>query len=59
MNDIAEDGDRGVAPAVALYSILGFWFFYTVIVSLRAAVIGFDAQWELRSEEHTSELQSH
>ncbi|MFD1107431.1 sensor histidine kinase [Sphingobium olei] len=47
MNDIAEDGDRGVAPAVALYSILGFWFFYTVIVSLRAAVIGFDAQWEL------------
>jgi two-component sensor histidine kinase len=47
MNDIAEDGDRGVSPAVALYSILGFWFFYTVIVSLRAAVIGFDAQWEL------------
>lgn len=47
MNNSAEDGERGVAPAVALYSILGFWFFYTVIVSLRAAVIGFDAQWEL------------
>ena len=47
MNDLREGSDRGVAPTIALYSILGFWFFYTLIVSLRAAVIGFDAQWEL------------
>lgn len=47
MIDLPEDGDRGVAPSIALYSILGFWFFYTVIVTLRAAVIGFDAQLEL------------
>ncbi|MEC9017354.1 MAG: sensor histidine kinase, partial [Pseudomonadota bacterium] len=33
-----EDGDRGVSPAIALYSILGFWLFYTMLVSLRAAV---------------------
>lgn len=47
MTDLPEDGDRGVAPSIALYSILGFWFFYTIVVTLRAAVIGFDAQWEL------------
>ncbi|MCP1470456.1 sensor histidine kinase YesM [Sphingobium sp. OAS761] len=43
----SEDGDRGVSPAIALYSILGFWLFYTALISLRAAVIGFDAQGEL------------
>ena len=43
----SEDGERGVSPAIALYSILGFWLFYTLIVSLRAVVIGFDAQMEL------------
>lgn len=42
-----DDTERGVSPAVALYSILGFWLFYTILVSLRAAVIGFDAQVEL------------
>jgi sensor histidine kinase YesM len=47
MTYVSEDGERGVSPAVALYSILGFWLFYTLIVSLRAVVIGFDAQMEL------------
>ena len=42
-----DDGDRGVSPAIALYSILGFWLFYTVLVSLRAAVVGFDSQMEM------------
>lgn len=46
MTDLPED-DRGVAPSIALYSILGFWFFYTIIVTLRAIVVGFDAQWEM------------
>lgn len=41
----AEDGDRGGVPAtIALYSILGFWFFYAVLVTLRASVMGFEAQ---------------
>ncbi|OAN59086.1 sensor histidine kinase [Sphingobium sp. TCM1] len=43
----SEDGERGVSPAIALYSILGFWLFYTLIVSLRALVVGFDAQMEM------------
>ena len=42
-----DDGDRGVSPAIALYSISGFWLFYTVLVSLRAAVVGFDSQMEM------------
>lgn len=42
-----EDGARGVAPAIALYSILGFWFFYAILQSVRAAVMGFDAPFEL------------
>ncbi|WP_370307287.1 sensor histidine kinase [Sphingobium abikonense] len=42
-----EDGDRGVSPAIALYSILGFWLFYTMLVSLRAAVVGFESQMEM------------
>jgi two-component sensor histidine kinase len=47
MIDPAEDGERGVAPSIALYSILGFWFFYTIIVSLRAVVVGFESQGEM------------
>src|SRR3546814_3783685 len=39
-----EDGEPGVPPTVALYSILGFWFFYAVLVTLRASVMGFEAQ---------------
>ncbi|ETI64362.1 histidine kinase [Sphingobium sp. C100] len=42
-----DDGERGVSPAIALYSILGFWLFYTILVSLRATVIGFDSQMEM------------
>jgi two-component sensor histidine kinase len=44
MTFLPEDGERGVPPAIALYSILGFWLFYAVLVSLRAAVMGFEAQ---------------
>lgn len=44
MNSINEDGEPGVSPTVALYSILGFWFFYGVLVTLRASVMGFEAQ---------------
>ncbi|HEX7741622.1 MAG TPA: histidine kinase, partial [Sphingobium sp.] len=39
-----EDGEPGVPPTLALYSILGFWFFYAVLVTLRASVMGFEAQ---------------
>lgn len=42
-----EESDHGVSPALALYSILGFWFFYALLVTLRATVMGFDAQGEL------------
>ncbi|WP_150291923.1 sensor histidine kinase [Sphingobium estronivorans] len=44
MNIKMEDGEPGVPPTVALYSILGFWFFYAVLVTLRASVMGFEAQ---------------
>ncbi|MBZ9649699.1 histidine kinase [Sphingobium sp. 3R8] len=47
MTDLPEDGDRGVAPPIALYSILGFWFFYALLVSLRAAIVGFESQGEM------------
>lgn len=43
----SEDGPRGVAPAVALYSIIGFWFFYAVLISVRAVIVGFEAQGEM------------
>lgn len=38
-----------VSPPLALLSILGFWVFYLVIVSLRAAVMNFPDQFELIS----------
>ncbi|WP_313806325.1 histidine kinase [Sphingobium sp.] len=44
MNMKNEDGAPGVPPTVALYSILGFWFFYAMLVTLRASVMGFEAQ---------------
>ncbi len=47
MTIASEDGERGVSPAIALYSILGFWLFYAVLITLRAAVMGFDSQYEL------------
>jgi signal transduction histidine kinase len=47
MTSLPEEGERGVSPTVALYSILGFWLFYIVVVTVRAFVMGFDAQGEM------------
>ena len=47
MTFLPEDGERGVAPALALYSILGFWLFYAILTSFRAMAMGFDSQFEL------------
>ncbi|MEJ7927230.1 histidine kinase [Sphingobium sp. AN641] len=47
MTIIPEESDHGVSPALALYSILGFWFFYALLVTLRAIVMGFGSQGEL------------
>ena len=44
MTSHTQDGEPGVSPTLALYSILGFWFFYAVLVTLRASVMGFEAQ---------------
>ncbi|WP_375196170.1 sensor histidine kinase [Sphingobium sp.] len=44
MNMKNEDGEPGVPPTVALYSLLGFWFFYAVLITLRASIMGFEAQ---------------
>ena len=38
---------RSVRPIIAFYSIIGFWLFYTVIVTARAAVMDFPSQGEL------------
>jgi two-component system, LytTR family, sensor kinase len=38
-----------VSPQLALLSIVGFWVFYLIIVSLRAAVMDFPNQFELIS----------
>lgn len=42
-----EEDRRGISPTAALYSILGFWLFYIVIVTARAFVMGFEAQGEM------------
>lgn len=48
MGSTSEDEEqRGVSPLVALYSILGFWLFYMVVVTLRSLVVGFEAQGEM------------
>ncbi|MEJ7934737.1 histidine kinase [Sphingobium sp. AN558] len=47
MTSLSPDDERGVPPTVALYSILGFWFFYAILITLRAAVMGFGAQGEM------------
>ncbi len=47
MTIIPDTDERGVSPSVALYSILGCWLFFTLLVTLRAAVLNFDAQWEM------------
>jgi two-component sensor histidine kinase len=47
MTLLPDEDERGVSPTVALYSILGFWLFYMVIVTFRAFVTGFDSQGEM------------
>src|SRR3546814_19125248 len=42
-----DEEPRSVAPLIALYSILGFWLFYMIVVTLRALVIGWEAQDEM------------
>ena len=42
-----EDSERGVTPALALYSILGFWLFYAIWASLRAIAVGIDGEFEI------------
>lgn len=44
MSTTHEADQRGVSPRLALYSIIGFWFFYALLITLRAAVMGFEAQ---------------
>ena len=38
---------RAVRPIVVFYSIIGFWLFYTLIVTARGAVMDFPAQGEI------------
>lgn len=47
MTIFPEEADHGVSPALAFYSILGFWFFYALLISMRALVLGFGAQGEM------------
>lgn len=47
MTILSEDDNRGVSPALAFCSILGFWFFYALLISMRALVLGFGAQGEM------------
>lgn len=45
-----ETGDRRrsrVALEVAVYSILGFWFFYVIIATTQSLIVGWDNQIEL------------
>lgn len=46
-NSHAPERPPAVRPIVAFYSIIGFWLFYTLIVTARAAVVDFPAQAEL------------
>lgn len=48
MNESFDFGDnRQLDSRVVLFSILGFWLFYVVIVTLRATIMDFPAQGEL------------
>jgi len=47
MKDVADEGERGLSPAIALYSILGFWLFYAIWATLRALAMGLDSQVEI------------
>lgn len=43
----AREVRPGVRPIVAFYSIIGFWLFYTLIVTLRSAMVFDSAQGEM------------
>jgi two-component sensor histidine kinase len=48
MNDSADMTDsKRLDSRVVLFSILGFWLFYVVIVTLRATIMDFPAQGEM------------
>ncbi|SFS01005.1 sensor histidine kinase [Sphingomonas jatrophae] len=46
ISDVASSRE-GITSRTAILSILGFWAFHFVIVTLRAAVLGFDDQLEM------------
>jgi two-component system LytT family sensor kinase len=43
----AREARPAVRPIVAFYSIIGFWLFYTLIVTARSAVMHFSEQGEM------------
>jgi two-component sensor histidine kinase len=43
----ALEARPGVRPIVAFYSIIGFWLFYTLVVTARSAVMNFSEQGEM------------
>lgn len=48
MDPFSRDGPRpAVRPIIAFYSIIGFWLFYVLIVTARAAVADFPTQAEM------------
>ena len=48
MTDNRGDRRRGrVGLEVAVYSILGFWFFYVIIATTQSLIVGWDNQFEL------------
>ena len=49
-----NDGKR-LDGRVVLFSILGFWLFYVVIVTLRANIMDFPAQGEMACLLYTSD----
>jgi hypothetical protein len=46
-HEVAEPVGSAVGTRLALLSIVGFWLFYFVIVTIRSVVLDFDHQWEL------------
>lgn len=47
MINLKRDTNPLVGARLALFSILGFWLFYAIIVTLRAAVMDFPSQGEI------------
>lgn len=43
----AAPAPRPIDVRAAAASILGFWLFYCAVVTARAAILGFDNQWEM------------